>query len=67
MIINLSDIIDLGIDIFLTGFLMRELTHTALSDVSGLSIFGMLFDVSVREDKIVVCGTDGAALFKLIY
>ena len=67
MIINLSDIIDLGIDIFLTGKLMRKLTHTALSDVFSLSIFGMLFDVSVREDKIVVCGTDGAALFKLIY
>ena len=67
MIINLYDIIDLGIDIFLIGKLMRELRHTALSDVSGLSIFGMLFDVSVREDKIVVCGYNAAALFKLIY
>ena len=67
MIINLSDIIDLGIDIFLTGKLMRELRHTALSDVSGLSIFGMLYDVSVREDKIVMCGYNVAALFKLIY
>ena len=64
MIINLSDIIDLGIDIFLTGKLMRELTHTALNDVAGI---GFLWDVSVRGDKIVVCGDGGAAIFKLIY
>ena len=43
---------------------MRELTHTALSDVAG---DGCLHVVSMREDKIVVCGDGGAALFKLIY
>ena len=42
---------------------MRELTHTALTDVAD----GWLYDVSVREDKIVVCGAGGAAIFKLIY
>ena len=44
---------------------MRELTHTALSDVAGG--YGYLWDVSVRGDKIVVCGLGGAALFKLIH
>ena len=43
---------------------MRELTHTALNDVAGL---GFLWDASVRGDKIVVCGSGGAAIFKLIY
>ena len=43
---------------------MRELTHTALSDVAG---DWYLCDVSVRGDKIVVCGADGAAIYKLIY
>ena len=43
---------------------MRELTHTALSDVAG---GGCLWDVSVRGDKIVVCGNGGAAIFKLVY
>ena len=51
---------------FLTGELMRELTHTALSDVAGRYGY-FLNDVSVRGDKIVVCGTRGAAIFKLIY
>ena len=51
-------------DIFLTGELMRELSHKALSDVAG---GWYLRDVSVREAKIVVCGEGGAALFKLIY
>ena len=43
---------------------MRELTHTTLSDVAGG--WGLL-DISVREDKIVVCGTGGAAIFKLLH
>ena len=43
---------------------MRELTHRAISDVTGsLS----LWDVSVNRDKIVVCGEGGAAIFKLTY
>ena len=50
--------------LFLTVELMRELTHTALSDVA--DIFG-LRDLSVRGDKIAVCGMVGAALFNLIY
>ena len=50
----------LGIIIFLTGELMRELTDTALSDVCYLR------KISARGDKIVVCGSGGAALFKLI-
>ena len=45
---------------------MRELTHTALSDVAGYGLCG-LYDVSVRGDKIVVCGYGGAAIFKLTY
>ena len=52
--------------LFLTGVLMRELTHTVLSDVAG-RFGGWLYDVSVREDKIVLGGPRGAALFKLIY
>ena len=55
---------NLSIDIFLKGEMKRELTHTALSDVAGM--WGM-WDVSVRGDKIVVCGYGGAAIFKLIY
>ena len=43
---------------------MRELTHTVLSDISA---FVFLYDVRVREDKIVVCGDRRAAIFKLIY
>ena len=43
---------------------MRELTHTALSDVA---CNGYLWDVSIRGDKIVVCGSGGAAILKLIY
>ena len=43
---------------------MRELTHTALNDVAGI---GILWDVSVSGDKIVVGGVGGAAIFKLIY
>mgnify|MGYP001796906655 CR=1 FL=1 len=44
--------------------MIRELTHTAFSDVAG---GGYLHDVSVRGDKIVVCGYGGAAIFKLVY
>ena len=44
---------------------MKELTHTALSDVAGGG--GFLFDASVRGDKLVVCGTGGAAIFKLTH
>ena len=62
---NLSDIKkNVRIDVFLTGELMRELTHTALSNVAGILY---LNDVSVRGDKIVVCGYDGAAIFKLTH
>ena len=43
---------------------MREFTHTALSDVYGT---WRLYDVSMRGDKIVVCGSGGAAIFKLVY
>ena len=43
---------------------MGELTHTALRDVAG---YMLLYDVSVRGDKIVVGGDGGAAIFKLIY
>ena len=43
---------------------MRELTHAALSYIAGGQ---WLYDVNVRGDKIVVCGKDGAAIFKLIY
>ena len=43
---------------------MRELTHTALSDVAGR---WFLWDVSVRGDKIVVGGYAGAAIYKLTY
>ena len=52
--------------LFLTGKLMKKLKHTALRDVAG-RYGGWLYDVSVREDKIVVGGKGGAALFKLIY
>ena len=55
----------ISIAIFLAGKKMRELTHTALTDVAGR--FGSLWDVSVRGDKIVVGGRGGAAIFKLIY
>ena len=50
--------------LFLTGLVIRELTHTALSDVAGG--YGCLFNVSMRGDKVVVCGRGGAALFNLI-
>ena len=45
--------------IYPTGNLIRKLPHTALSDCDDL------YDVSVRGDKVVVCGRRGAALFKL--
>ena len=54
-------------DMFLTGELMRELSHTALSDVAAGRYVNWLWDISVRGDKIVVSGKGGAALFKLIY
>ena len=45
---------------------MRELTHTALSDVAR-GRYGFLYYVSIRGDKIVVCGRSGAVTFRLIY
>lgn len=39
---------------YLTGKVIRELTHAALSDVAG-GVFNCLYDASVRGDKMAVC------------
>jgi hypothetical protein len=43
--------------------MIGELTHTSLGNVGGED--GYLWDVNIRGEKMVVCGSCGAALFKL--